>query len=201
MALAPEELSRILPIVPILISVLRKGEKRAADLLLSVGDVSDVQDAISTLHEDVNIEQRQFTITQLRFKMYDHENSVWAEAIKTVLTGCAPRLILDEVAAKLLSVYSKNSSELKSNDKVCGAKLGSVLDDLPRTRFQVLAELCAFIRDTSSSSDKLAEVFAKELLAPNGSSNDAVAVELFKLMIEKAEPLFGRPAAVRTAGR
>jgi len=197
---APEELSRILPIVPIIIGVLRKNDRKAADLLLKSADAEEVDNALGILHEDVKIDQRQFTVTQLRFGMLEHGDDIWAEAIKAVLTGCSPRLISEDVAIKLLKAYQEKAQDINSSDKSCGGKLGPILDDLPRTRFQVLGELCALIRDTSSNAKKVADSIAENLLCPDGLpsgvSKDNV-LDLFQVMVTKAEPLFGRPGAKR----
>lgn len=188
-----EDCSLILPVIPVFIGMLRKSNKKAGDLFLQQADADDVESLLEQLREDVAIEGS-FTITQMRFNLETYDHEVWADSIKNVLQGCSSGLVPGDVMQSLTEAYNSQEKEVKSSPKSCGAVLGPILDDLPRVNFQVLGEFCALIRDTASDTSKVSKALSKDILG-----HDSPA--LFSVLVEQAEPLFGRAGAIRKVGK
>lgn len=193
----------LLPLVPILLNFLRQSKIPAESLMPNTSSGSaasqadaTIKEAIADLAENLQQEER-LTITQIKFVYTSYDENVWSKAIFQVVASCSPKLISDKKSAELLSLFKKNKQDILMSDESCGGILGPVMDDLPRNHFQVLGAFCAFVRDNSQDVAAVSKALSKGILTPGGSKD---AKELFQVMVEKAEPLFGRIAATKTAG-
>ena len=193
----------LLPLVPILLNFLRQSKLPAEALMPSGSSGSaasqadaNIKDAIADLAENLQQEER-LTITQIKFVYTSYEENVWSKAIYQILASCKPRIINAKQSGELLSLFKKNKQEIVASDESCGGILGTVMDDLPRNHFQVLGAFCAFVRDYAQDVTVVSKALAKGILTP-GSGKDAK--DLFQVMVEKAEPLFGRIAATKSPG-
>mmetsp|Transcript_8786 Transcript_8786/g.16125 ORF Transcript_8786/g.16125 Transcript_8786/m.16125 type:complete len:678 (-) Transcript_8786:147-2180(-) len=207
--LSPNQLGRLLPLVPPILLLLREFDPHAADLFLSGDDVERktinylMSDLLNTLNFNGDM-----SMMELRFSFASYKIPVWLGMLREVLTGCWPRIVPDRVAADMLRTLTQLNTANSSVE--CAHVLGPTLDKIPRTRFKVLAEFCAFLRDTSSSTEDMACLTGPFLLCPNSAgsqdgtsviaSQTAASAAIMDMLITESELLFGRPGSAAPIG-
>lgn len=196
---AGEKCYRLLPIVPVLLTFFRQSSEVVADdmVLVTKEDEEATDKLLKALYTAVHTEKR-LSLTQVRFVC---ENSsvperTWPKAITKIVTTCAPRLIKDKLCERLFKEYSSHKQIVINSNQECGSILGPVLDDLPRNNFEILGAICAYIRDYSQDVNIVCRSLGRVFLTSGGSGK--AAKELFALIVENAEAIFGRVAATRT---
>jgi len=203
--LTPVQMGRLLPIIPTVLALLKEADPYAADLFLE-GNEPDrvhVEYVMSELLNTLNF-NGDLSMRELRFSFATYKTEVWLSLVRIVLTECWPRIIPDRVATELLrSLQSLTAAQSPTDYSYI---LGPLLDNIPRTRFRVLAEFCAFIRDTSESADDLATLIGPFLLLPSTTitttgtsviqSQTAASAAVADMLIQEAELLFGRVGSV-----
>ena len=115
-----------------------------------------------------------------------------------VVTQCNPPLVDTPSITNLVNQFKAKKPDVATKDEVCGGALGPVLDDLPRSHFEVLGSVCAYVRDCSKDVLSVTKGVATGIL---GSGSSKMDKELFQLLVDKAEPLFGRIAVAKTKAR
>ncbi len=207
--LSPIQLGRLLPIIPSVLSLLKELSPTAADLFLE-GEEAD-RKTINYLMTDL-LNQISFngdlSMLELRFSFASYKTAVWLGLLREVLTGCWPRIVPDKVAAAMLgSLGQLNEAQSPSE---CSYVLGPLLDRIPRMRFRVLGEFCAFLRETSNSPEDMASLTGPFLLVPSNvlttqgtnliASQTAASAAIMDMLITECEMLFGRVAALAPVG-
>lgn len=215
----PTRCYAVLPLVPILIDFLRKA-KISADALIpgkaskmnrsvrtprspnSVQSQStqfdpNITEAINQLAENLEEEGR-MTLTQIKFIYTSYEEDIWARVVYYIISNCEPKLINAETAYKMIEVFKQKRQDLTTKDEACGGALGPILDDIPRSHFEVLGAFCAYIRDCSRDVISVSKGVAKGVIASGSSKDDK---DLFQLLVDKAEPIFGRIASAKAKPR
>lgn len=185
--------SNLVELVPTVVGMLRRADPNAANMFLKDVSKDDVNEALEELNDAVVGEKHLLTMTQVRYTYNHYDDEVWAQGLLDIFKRANPRVVAPEISKRLLSAYGETEGGLGSAEEV-GGSLGPVLDDMPRTFFQALGELCALIRDTASDAKAVAEKIGNQVLGVKSKD----AGPLLHVMVEHAEPLFGRVAAVRT---
>lgn len=147
---------------------------------------------ISELYENL-VQEERLTITQIKFVYTNFEETLWPRAVVAIISKCEPKLIPDSQLSDLFKTYKANKSAVSSNNQTCGGTLGPILDEIPRNHFETLGAFLAYVRDFSQDVVHVTKVLGKIVLG-----NQKEAKDLFLLMVENAEPLFGRIATPRT---
>lgn len=198
MSSTAEKCSKILPLVPVLLNFFRQStEILADDLVITNKDHDkDISVLIGSLYRGVT--ENNLSLTQINFVCTNSgiSQKIWPKAITKIISSCALRLINDRICDKLFKEYQNNKSLVTNNNQECGSILGPVLDELPRKNYEVLGTLLAYIRDYSHDFSFVSKHLARSILTSGGSGKSAK--ELFVIMVDNAEPLFGRVASTRT---
>lgn len=199
----PVLLSKLIPVIPSVFALLKENDPQAADQLL-VGDDPDVyvvnglmKELLGTLAANGDL-----TYRELRLSFASYKPSVWLGMVRTVFTECWPRLIPEKVGQDLIGLLTDLS---EAADPVSMAHvLGPTLDRIPRSRYTVVAEFCAFIRDTSHHREELSCLIGPFLLMParlpttegtaRVASMTAASAAIMDILVQEAELLFGRAA-------
>jgi hypothetical protein len=196
--LSPLQLAQLVPLVPIMLAWLRHCEpKNAADLLLTgQATMDEVQTAMRELINTVSYNNGDITNTQARYILNCHRATTWAAAIRVIMQESDPRVVPNEVGGALIAALNKIHDAGDDTDEVARI-LGHLLDQIPRTSYNAVAEFCAFIRDTSSDQNQMAVLFGPVLLAPRGPlppTTSSSAAAIMDFLISEAETIFGRVA-------
>lgn len=166
-----------------------KGKKN-----LSIDLDEETENALTELCDNYESEDR-MSVTQLKLVYSTFDEEVWPKAILYIVSQSTPPLLDEGSVKSMVDLMNQNKQEITVKDSVAGGLLGPVLDELPRMNFEVLGAFFAFIRDNSRDGPAVCKSIARKMLK-HGSSKDLKA--LFQLMVDKAEPLFGRIAAVKS---
>ncbi|GBG24741.1 Rho guanine nucleotide exchange factor, putative [Hondaea fermentalgiana] len=198
------QMGRLLPLVPTILALLRELDPQAADLILE-GDETDrtvVNSLMSSVLDNLNL-HGDLTLREMRTFFAGYTAGTWINMVRIILTECWPRVVPDRVASEVLSALTSVS---EASEPVAVAHiLGPMLDRIPRMRFRVLAEFCAFVRDTSCSATDIACLVGPFLLLParfattDGTSliasQTSASAAIMDMLIQETEIIFGRVAA------
>mmetsp|Transcript_5680 Transcript_5680/g.6561 ORF Transcript_5680/g.6561 Transcript_5680/m.6561 type:complete len:574 (-) Transcript_5680:117-1838(-) len=209
--LPPEDLSSLISFCPTLLDYLRNNSKYTADMFLQSyrEDYDAVDKNLSRIRSELMAAGGDMSLATLQNLCSTDQSgypiplSVWANAVRRIMTQAVPRLIPAELGSDLIATLIQLNEAVTVRE--CCLILGPLLDKLPRKHFDTLGEFCALIRDTSTNSSVLSSIVGPSLILPSvdlqASETHAAsyfaAGALFDLLVTLAEPLFGRSASER----
>mmetsp|Transcript_17042 Transcript_17042/g.20502 ORF Transcript_17042/g.20502 Transcript_17042/m.20502 type:complete len:546 (+) Transcript_17042:105-1742(+) len=140
----------------------------------------------------------------MRYILSCYSSSVWGECVKLVLTKSIPPLINNKTCVEVLENAKMYQQYAEQDDNVqeLYAEFIKTFESLSMTSYRAVGELCALVRDCSSTPAHTAQVLGPlVLLNPGmdmGSENISAARFIFQKMVEDCETLFGQSAARST---
>jgi hypothetical protein len=196
--LSPQQLTQLIPLVPVLVSWLRNAEpKNAGERFMRAGaDMDGTQQSLRELLNAMNFNQGDLTNVQLRYILSCHDVSYWATGIRVVLGESDPRTVPAEIGSVLMSTLTQ-LHDADDTDEIAKV-MGATLDQLPRSNFVALGEFCALLRDTGGQDNisQLACLVGPMLLAPRigtiTTTMTSAATAVMEFLIEECESVFGR---------
>lgn len=202
--LGREQLASLIPICPLIMDWLRSRTIHTADLfqLSFAEDYDSVAVALDALSRQLEVSIN-IPFTSLANILSSFSCSVWANALRLVLTQSQPKIVPAEIGTDIVGCIPRLNSACTVTE-VCHI-LGPLLDKLPRNHFSALGEFCALLRDTGTNATLLACLVGPQLLLPNLMINSPkkqghaalAAAAVMELLIAESESLFGRCASNR----
>jgi len=224
-SLSGSDFARLVPQTITILKYLRQKEPRsAADLIIDskIGGVSKDEDAtldestmqarVDSLEKKINKSAKQIlhalgkdesndmSARSMNLILSNYSSGVWAECVKLILTKSTPplfplelcRQVLDNV--KMFQRYSEDTDDIRElyNEFI------RTFENLPTKSYFAAAELCALIRDCSTSRKKVANELGPKLLVHSGikllDDNIEAAQFIMRRMVIDCESLFGQHA-------
>uniref|UniRef100_A0A7S2RJF4 DH domain-containing protein n=1 Tax=Mucochytrium quahogii TaxID=96639 RepID=A0A7S2RJF4_9STRA len=194
------QLSKLVGLVPCLLSFLRDVDINSGDLLLEDG-VNITDEVYQFLHQiicSMSVDS-DVSIGAIKQIISAFPSQVCAIGVRMIVTEAEPSLVPPSIGAEIASKFE--ILDKCETAKGCALVVGPYLDKLPTSRYYALAELCAFLRDRCTDPTEAACICGPAILGVakflegdvGKASRDAAG--LFEMFIDDCDIIFGRMCA------
>lgn len=200
-----EKCSSLLGLIPVILDLIKQAEDVTADELI-IGDEKHSDDINNIINElygvyskkggETDILEIKYLCTQTIEDMSETPEKITSKAVSVILQNSSPSLVNSEVNKVLMNAFKESKDSVIRSPESCGGILGGILDNLPRVYFESLGYLCAYVRDYSEEKDSVCYFLSQCVFGKVPSGEETTAEMLMTVLVNNAEPIFGRIARV-----